>query len=142
MIIKNLYRTRIHFSVNYLIIVIGAIFCCVSTGYLYAQPKEKGTLIYENKFDKSQADWNKEMQEHWVLEGKGIPECGNGYLSLRSEIFTVPRDRDGHFNLWLKKDFPPNVAFEWEFRYSEPGEQGLAIIIWAAEGRKDRKSVV
>jgi hypothetical protein len=94
----------------------------------------KGTLIYENSFNMNQEDWNREMQKNWVLEGKGIMESGKGHLSMRSEIFTVPRDRDGHFNLWLKKDFPANVAFEWEFRYAEPGE-GLAIIIWAAKGR-------
>ncbi len=112
-------------------------------GVLNAQPlreggqqkKVKETLIYENSFSKSQEEWNKEMREDWVLEGKGITECGNGYLSLRSELFTVPRNRHGHFNLWLKKDFPANVAYEWEFRYTEPGEQGLAIIIWAAKGR-------
>lgn len=95
----------------------------------------KEVLVYENSFNKSQAEWVQEMREDWVLEGKGIIECGNGYLSMRSEIFTVPRDRDGHFNLWLKKDFPANVAYEWEFRYTEPGEQGLAIIIWAAMGK-------
>ncbi|MDZ4199082.1 MAG: DUF1961 family protein [Kiritimatiellia bacterium] len=95
----------------------------------------KQTLIYENAFNKSQPDWAVEMSEDWVMEGKGIAECGKGYLSLRSEIFTVPRDKDGHFNFWLKRDFPANVAFEWEFRYAEPGDQGLAILIWAALGR-------
>ena len=48
---------------------------------------------------------------------------------------SVPRDADGHFNVWLKRDFPADVAFEWEFRYAEPGDQGLAIIIWGATGR-------
>jgi hypothetical protein len=94
------------------------------------------TLIYENSFScQQQEEWEVEMSEDWVMEGKGIAECGNGYLSLRSEIFTVPRDSDGHFNFWLNRDFPANVAFEWEFRYAEPGDQGLAIIIWAAKGR-------
>ena len=95
----------------------------------------KETLIYENAFDKSQEEWIAEMREDWAMEGKGIAECGGGYLSLRSEIFTVPRDRDGHFNFWLKRDFPANVAFEWEFRYPEPGNEGLAIVMWAARGR-------
>ncbi len=99
------------------------------------EPKIAQTLIYENLFNQSEDEWLTEMQEEWVLEGKGITRCGDGYLSLRSEIFTVPRDNDGHFNLWLKRDFPANVAFEWDFRYSEPGEEGLAIIIWAAMGR-------
>ncbi|MDP6777580.1 MAG: DUF1961 family protein [Candidatus Latescibacteria bacterium] len=94
------------------------------------------TLIYENAFDKSQDEWAAEMAEDWSMEGKGIAECGNGHLSLRSEIFTVPRDKDGHFNFWLKREFPANVAFEWEFCYPEPGEEGLAIIMWAARGRK------
>lgn len=98
--------------------------------------KIKATLIYENAFDRSPEDWAGEMQRNWVMEGKGIAECGNGCLSLRSEIFTVYRHKDGHFNFWLKRDFPANVAFEWEFRYSEPGEEGLAIIMWAAKGRK------
>ncbi len=94
------------------------------------------TLLYENAFDKSQADWEAEMRDHWVMEGKGLTECGNGYLRMRSEIFTVPRDKDGHFHIWLKKDFPANVAFEWEFRYTEPGDQGLAILIWGTKGQK------
>jgi len=95
----------------------------------------KATLIYENSFAKSAEEWKKEMAEDWVMEGKGIAECGNGYLSLRSEIFTVPRDKDGHFNFWLKRDFPPDVRFEWEFRFPEQGPEGLAIIFWNAKGR-------
>lgn len=66
----------------------------------------KETLIYENSFDKNQEEWMAEMKEEWVMEGKGIAESGDGYLSLRSEIFTVPRDKDGHFNFWLNRDFP------------------------------------
>jgi hypothetical protein len=92
------------------------------------------TLIYENAFSKSQEAWKLEMEREWLLEGRGITEC-NGCLSLRSEHFTVPRDHDGHFNLWLRREFPKNVAFEWDFRYSEPGDQGLAIVMWAARGR-------
>jgi hypothetical protein len=95
----------------------------------------KETLLYENKFDKSPEDWAAEMREDWLLEGKGIVECGEGCISMRSEIFTVPRDKDGHFNFWLRREFPENAAFEFEFRYSEPGDQGLAIIMWAARGR-------
>lgn len=98
-------------------------------------PDGTETLIYKNAFDKGQDDWLSEMREDWVMEGKGIAECGSGCLALRSELFTVPRDEDGHFNLWLKRDFPANVAFEWEFRYPEPGDEGLAIIMWAARGR-------
>ncbi len=95
----------------------------------------KQTLIYENSFGKNKDELLKEIQNDWVMEGKGVIECGDGYLSLFSQIFTVPRNKDGHFNFWLKRDFPVNIAFEWEFRYSEPGDQGLAIIIWAAKGR-------
>ena len=91
-------------------------------------------LVYENAFDKDQKSWEEEMAADWVMEGKGIAECGNGYLSMRSEIFTVPRDKDGHFNFWLKRDFPANVRFEWEFRFPEEGPQGLAIIFWNAKG--------
>lgn len=97
------------------------------------EPEE--TLIYENLFNDCQESWKEDMAENWVMEGKGIAECQDGYLSLRSEIFTEPRDRHGHFNFWLDRDFPENVAFEWDFRYAEPGKQGLAIIIWAAKGR-------
>jgi hypothetical protein len=100
------------------------------------QPKE--TLLYENSFDTSQAEWEAEMREHWVMEGKGITECGNGFLLMRSEIFTVPRHSDGHFHMWLKKDFPANAAYEWEFRCPRHGEQGLAIIIWQALGRNGK----
>jgi Domain of unknown function (DUF1961) len=96
----------------------------------------KEELIYENSFGKSREEWIVEMNEEWLMEGKGIAECGNGYLSLCSEIFTVPRSPDGHFNFWLNRDFPVNAAYEFEFRYSEPGDQGLAIIMWAARGRK------
>ena len=92
-------------------------------------------LIYENSFAMSQDEWLTEMSNNWIMEGKGIAECNNGYLTMRSEIFTVSRDKDGHFNFWLKQDFPANVAFEWEFNYAVPGDQGLAIIIWAAKGR-------
>jgi hypothetical protein len=91
--------------------------------------------IYENSFDKSQDNWIDEMRLDWVMEGKGIAECGAGHLALRSEIYTEPRDKDGHFNFWLKREFPANVAFEWEFRYPEPGHEGLAIVMWSAKGR-------
>ncbi len=94
------------------------------------------TLIYENAFDKDQAGWDAEFAEDWSLEGKGICESGDGCLSLRSTMFTVPRDPDGHFNLWLKREFPANVAFEVDFRYTEPGEEGLAILMWQAQGRE------
>jgi len=100
-----------------------------------AMGEPTGTLVYENAFGKGQEEWLAEMASDWSMEGKGIAECGDGYLSLRSEIFTVPRDSDGHFNFWLKRDFPADVAFEWEFRYPEPGEEGLAIVMWAARGR-------
>lgn len=93
------------------------------------------TLIYENLFDKNQENWVVEMNENWSMEGKGIAACGGGYLTLRSQIFTIPRNKDGHFNFWLNQDFPENVAFEWEFSYPEPGDQGLAIMMWAARGR-------
>jgi len=93
------------------------------------------SLIYENSFDRSQEGWLAEMHADWVIEGKGIAECGGGHLSLRSEIFTEPRHEDGHFNFWLKREFPANVAFEWEFRYPEPGHGGLAIVMWGAKGR-------
>jgi len=53
------------------------------------QPKE--TLLYESVFDMGQAEWEAEMREHWLMEGKGITECGNGFLLMRSEIFSVPR---------------------------------------------------
>ncbi len=98
------------------------------------RPRE--TLIYENAFDKNSEEWLAEMREDWVMEGRGIAESGGGCLVLRSENFTVPRDEDGHFNFWLKRDFPAQVAFEWKFRYPEPGNQGLAIIMWAARGRQ------
>jgi hypothetical protein len=105
-------------------LIVFCIFFFAFIGYNHAQPvidnytnekndgksERKETLIYENKFNKSQKAWDKEMREEWVLEGKGITESGKGYLSLRSELFTVPRNRHGHFNLWLKKDFPVNVA--------------------------------
>jgi hypothetical protein len=93
------------------------------------------TLLYENAFDETAEGWAEEMRADWVMEGKGIAECGDDYLSLRSEIYTEPRDRDGHFNFWLKRDFPADVAFEWSFRYPEPGHEGLAIVMWAAMGR-------
>lgn len=93
------------------------------------------SLIYDNSFDKSQEEWIDEMRADWVMEGKGIAECGDGHLTLRSEIFTEPRGKDGHFNFWLRREFPANVAFEWEFRYSEPGYEGLAIAMWCAKGR-------
>jgi hypothetical protein len=92
-------------------------------------------LLYANDFGRPQSEWAAEMRDDWVLEGRGIAECGDGGLSLRSEMFTVPRAEDGHFNFWLKRDFPADVAFEWDFRYAEPGDQGLAIIMWAARGR-------
>lgn len=97
--------------------------------------KKGETLIYENLFDKSDERWLEELREAWVMEGKGVARGNGRHLSLSSELFTVPRGEDGHFNFWLKRDFPANVAFEWEFRYPQPGSEGLAIIIWAARGR-------
>lgn len=95
----------------------------------------KQVFLYENKFNKSQDEWLKEFKVDWILEGKGITTCNGKYLSLRSEIYTEPRDNDGHFNLWLKHDFPANIAVEWEFCYAKPGNLGLAILIWGAKGR-------
>ena len=131
---------KIGFNYRILMIVFILIGCISSENSKNPRKSElansyKEDLIYENLFNKDQKEWLKEMSQDWVMEGKGIAECGKGYLSLSSEIFTIPRDKDGHFNFWLKRDFPANVAFEWEFRYSEPGDQGLAIIIWAAKGR-------
>ena len=37
----------------------------------------KETVIYENAFDKTQEEWSAEMREDWVMEGKGIAECGD-----------------------------------------------------------------
>lgn len=93
------------------------------------------TIVYENAFSGSQKDWLVEMKKDWLLEGKGVVECGSDHLSMRSTIFTVPRHADGHFNLWLRREFPKNFACEWDFRYSQPGEAGLAIFMWAARGR-------
>lgn len=91
-------------------------------------------LVYEQSFDLNDEQWQHESQ-NWVMEGKGVSDCGHGFLRLKSTMFTVPRNADGHFNLWLKEDFPADVSIEWEFRYTEPGPRGLAIIIWAAKGR-------
>lgn len=103
--------------------------------------KPHETLIYENAFDKNTEEWQTEMRKDWVMEGKGIAECKDGCLVLYSELFTVDRADDGHFNFWLKRDFPANVAFEWMFRYPELGDQGLAIVMWAAKGRDGAKDI-
>jgi len=95
-------------------------------------------IIYENSFSGSQVEWLAEMQRDWLLEGKGEVECGSGYLSMRSKIFTVSRHADGHFNLWLRREFPKNIACEWDFRYAQAGEAGLAIFMWAARGRNGK----
>lgn len=42
--------------------------------------KSRETLIYENVFDNNQEKWITEMREEWVMEGKGIAECGSGCL--------------------------------------------------------------
>ena len=90
-------------------------------------------LIYEQSFHLNDEQWQDESQ-NWIMEGKGISDCTDGFLRLKSTIFTVPRDQDGHFNFWLKEDFPADISMEWGFRYTEPGPQGLAIIIWGAWG--------
>ena len=95
----------------------------------------KETLLYENAFDKTSGAWEAEIAKDWSMEGKGLAECGDGHLSLRSKIYTEPRDQDGHFNFWLRRDFPADVAFEFEFRYAKPGREGLAIVMWGAKGR-------
>ena len=93
------------------------------------------TLIYRNDFSNAGDNAAKELAADWAMEGKGIAACQGGALRLRSTIFTVPRDKDGHFNFWLKRDLPADLAIEWGFRFPPEGEEGLAIIFWGAKGR-------
>jgi hypothetical protein len=57
---------------------------------------------------------------------------------LRSRWFSVERSKveTDHFTFWLNREFPADVAIEWEFRFppKEQNADGLAILFWGGKG--------
>ena len=110
------------------------------------QPPEldlaKAMLLYENRFD-DPAKWAVERGREWTMEGPGLGEIltePGGGLRLRSAHFTIERAPDGHWTYWLRREFPADLAVTWDFRFSDRGPEGLAIVFVCARGRNDGKN--
>jgi hypothetical protein len=69
----------------------------------------------------------------WVLEGPGIMNATDGWLSLRSER---PDGPIGHVVLWCQETFPESFLAEWDFVLEDP--IGLTIVFFAARGSDNR----
>ena len=95
-------------------------------------------LLYENTFSKGKEAAEAEAARDWVLEGGGIAQWADGYLRLRAKHYTENRSKieTDHFVYWLKRDFPADVAVEWDFRFPDwkISPNGLAIIFLCAQG--------
>lgn len=95
-------------------------------------------LLYENTFSAPQRERSAEARRDWVMEGGGIAEWEDGLLRLRPRRFTIERSRSetDHLVYWLKKDFPADLAIEWEFRFPDlkRSPKGLVILFICAQG--------
>lgn len=100
-------------------------------------------VLYENRFDDA-AKWAVEREREWTMEGPGLGEIlaePGGGLRLRSARFTIERAPDGHWTYWLRRDFPKDLAVAWDFRFSDRGPKGLAIVFVCASGRGGGKDI-
>jgi len=97
-------------------------------------------VLYENTFSAPKEQREAEAAKDWVMEGGGIAEWADGRLRLRAKHYTPKRSsiETDHFVYWLKRDFPADIAVEWDFRFPDWGESpnGLAIIFVCARGAK------
>jgi hypothetical protein len=95
-------------------------------------------LLYENTFSQGKQTAQAEAAKDWVMEGGGIAEWADGYLRLRAKHYTEKRSKidTDHFVYWLNRDFPADVAIEWDFRFPDwkISPNGLAIIFLCARG--------
>src|ERR1035437_1719833 len=93
-----------------------------------------GKVLYENPLTHGVG------REEWFMEGGGAATWEDDCLRLRSRWFSVERSRveTDHFTIWLNREFPSDVAIEWEFRYppKEQNADGLAILFWGGKGLK------
>ncbi|MDH7568064.1 MAG: DUF1961 family protein [Armatimonadota bacterium] len=90
-------------------------------------------LLYENSLARGAAN-----EQEWVMEGGGLIEWTAEGMRLRPKRYTVTRSRveTDHFTCWLKRDFPPDIRVEWEFRFPDwkQSPNGLAILFSCARG--------
>lgn len=84
-------------------------------------------LLYHNSME------SEGLLNSWILEGPGIMEAVDGWLSLRS---LRPDGPAGHVVLWCPESFPESFLAEWEFVLEDP--IGLTIVFFAARGDNDR----
>jgi hypothetical protein len=95
-------------------------------------------LLYENTFAKPEKANPADAEKDWIMEGGGIATWGDGYLRLASKHYTPTRSKieTDHFVYWLRRDFPADLAVEWEFLFPswEISPNGLAIIFLSAQG--------
>lgn len=87
----------------------------------------KGKLLYGNSLSRA-ADVS-----GWKMEGPGILEFDEGWMTMRSER---PDGPEGHTVFWCPVDFPESFVAEWEFE--RLGADGLCIVFFAAKGQGGR----
>ncbi|MBM4039987.1 MAG: DUF1961 family protein [Planctomycetes bacterium] len=95
-------------------------------------------LLYENTFAGPKDQREAQAAKDWAMEGGGIAEWADGHLRLKAKRYTEKRSNveTDHFVYWLKRDFPADIAVEWDFRFPDWKESpnGLAIIFVCAKG--------
>ena len=89
--------------------------------------QHRDRLLYHNAMS------SEGILANWILEGPGIMEMNDGWLSLRSER---PDGPAGHVVLWCPETFPESFLAEWEFVLEDP--IGLIIVFFAARGSQNR----
>ena len=98
----------------------------------------RSELLYENTFTMPTEQQKIQNQKDWVMEGGGVADWADGNLRLKPKNYTPKRSKveTDHFVYWLKKDFPADLAIEWDFRFPPPdaSPSGLAIIFFSARG--------
>ncbi len=87
----------------------------------------EGKLIYENPLG------CEEDIRGFVLEGSAKISFPEGRLRLENAL-SADEGQKANYVLWCPEDFPADVRIEWKFLPVK--EPGLAILFFAAKGRK------
>ncbi len=84
-------------------------------------------LIYDNPL-KTEADI-----KEFILEGQAKLTFDTGCLRMENAL-SSEEGQKANYVLWLNREFPSDISIEWDFKPVK--EPGLAIMFFAAKGRK------
>ncbi len=88
----------------------------------------KGAMIYAADFG------DKGALDGWTMEGPGVYETGSdGWMSMESTEIDSGGPGDGHFVFWAPPKLPADFIAEFDFQAIS--DQGLCILLFAAEGK-------